>query len=167
MCSYNKKDAANEDEGAIDLTEEISLDYQGWFHNYIEKEQLSREFHLSPPKYKLLPEPTILLQVDSFLEIAPCSTPFHQPSVPRYRSENIENGKGQTLSQILAIPRFETSTSRKKTNNSHCHGRLLTSEGFLAEIREKEEANRAKEIAIEKKKLARAKKEKRKREPWS
>jgi hypothetical protein len=113
MCGYNRKDAANEDERAINLTEEISVDY-------------------------------------------------HQPSVPRHRSENIERGKGQTLSEILAIPRFDASTSRKKSNNYHCHGRLLTSEGFLAETRAKEEAKRTKEIAIEQKKLARAKKKKEK-----
>jgi hypothetical protein len=160
MCSYNRKDAANEDERAINLTEEISVDYQGWFHSYMEKEQLPREPRLSPTKYGLPTEPTILPQVDPSLEIAPCSTPFHQPFVPR--SENIERGKGQTLSEILAIPRFDASTSRKKTNNYHCHGRLLTSEGFLAETRAKEEAKRTKEIAIEQKKLPKAKKKKEK-----
>ena len=133
----------------------------------MEKEQLPREPHLSPTKYGLLPEPTILPQVDPSLEIAPCSTPFHQPSIPRYRSENIERGKGQTLPEILAIPRFDASTSRKKTNNYHCHGRLLTSEGFLAEIRAKEEAKRTKEIAIEQNKLAKAKAKAKKKKPWS
>ena len=71
MCSYNMKDAAHEDERALDLTEEISVDYQGWFHMYMEKEQLSREPHLFPAKYGVLPKPTILPQVDPSLEIAP------------------------------------------------------------------------------------------------
>lgn len=61
--------------------------------------------------------------------------------------------------EILAIPRFDASTSIKKTNNYHCHGRLLTSEGFLAETTAKEEAKRTKEMAIEQKKLAKAEKE--------
>ena len=99
------------------------MDYQGWFYNFIKKEQLSREPCVSPTKYGFLREPTILTQVDPSHEIAPCSTPFHQHYVPRYRSENIEKRKGQPLSQILAIPRFEASTYVKKSNNSHCHGR--------------------------------------------
>lgn len=136
------------------------MDYQGWFHNYMEKEQLPREPRLSPTKYGLPTKPTILPQVDPSLEIAPCSTPFHHPYVPRYRLENIERGKGQTLSEVLAIPRFDASTSRKKTNNYHCHGRLLTNEGFLVETRAKEEAKRTKEITIEQKKLAKKRKEK-------
>ena len=55
LCSFNRKDATNEDERAINLIEEIYVDYQGWFHNYMEKEQLPREPCLSPTKYGLLP----------------------------------------------------------------------------------------------------------------
>ena len=47
LCSFNRKDATNEDERAINLIEEIYVDYQGWFHNYMERTTPKRALSIS------------------------------------------------------------------------------------------------------------------------
>lgn len=118
MCSFNN-DEAQGDVAAIDLTKDISVHYQGWYCDYMEEENLiSREPSLLPFVQPSIPheQPSVPLVALSPHGIAPISTPIHQPHI----SKSTERNNGQTLLQILAIPKFHTSTSRKRTNALHC-----------------------------------------------
>lgn len=148
MCSFNN-DGAQGDVEAIDLTKDFSVHYLRWYSEFLEEEnQISREPRV-PHK-----QPSVPLVASS----------PHQPHVPppTNKSKSAEKRKGQTLSQILAIPQFHASTSRKRTNTLHCHGRLTTSVGFLNENKEKEDAKNAKDAALEEKRKAREEKRKKK-----
>ena len=131
-----------------------------------EENLISREPSLLPSVQPSIPheQPSVPLVAPSPHGIAPISTPIHQPHVPAptHRSKSTERNKGQTLSQILAIPKFHTSTSRKRTNTLHCHGKLITSIGFLTENKEKEDAKNAKDAALEEKRKARVENKKEK-----
>lgn len=153
MGSFNN-DEAQGDVATIDLTKDISVHHQGWYCDYMEEEnRISREPSLLPSV-----QPSVPLVVPSPHGTALISTPIHQPQVhaPAHISKSTRRNKGQTLSQILAIPKFHTSTSRKRTNTLHCHGMLITSIGFLTENKENEDAKNAKDATLEEKRKARA-----------
>ena len=90
-----------------------------------------------------------LVMVDS-----PIPTPRHQPSTSRIPTLLCMSSNVQTLSQILAIPTFVSTKAKKRTSALHCHGRLITSEAFLAEIKEKEDNATTKILALENKRKA-------------
>ena len=100
------------EEEAIDLNEDIPIEYQSWHCGYI---------------------PTIDPQ---------CENPI--------LDHMIENKT--TLSQILAIPRFVPNKARKKTTALYSHNKLITSESFAAEIKEKEDREVALQLALQEKK---------------
>ena len=59
-----------------------------------------------------------------------------------------------TLSQILAIPRFVPAKAKKRTTTLYSHNRLITSESFAAEIKEKEDREVALQLALQEKRKA-------------
>ena len=141
MCSFNN-DEGQGDVAPTDLSKDNSIHHQGWYCDYMDEENLiSREPSFLPSVQPNIPhkQPSVPLVAPSPHGSALISTPIHQPHVPAptHISKSTKKNKGQTLSHILAIPKFHTSTSRKRTNVLHCHGRFITNIGFLTENKEK------------------------------
>jgi hypothetical protein len=66
VCSFNN-DILEEDDAAIDLSKDISIEYQGWYYDYMEDDKLISR------------EPSISSEQPCYLEATPA---FVQPLVP-------------------------------------------------------------------------------------
>ena len=154
-CPSNTSKLAYEDEEAVvDLTTEISTNYQGWYCEYMEEES---ESILKPKNLKPLVSAKVFVtpvksapmvdQFDSTIYV-----PFQEPNafeisivakqVMVHDSTACDGSTRTTqrrkivvtLSQILSIPRFKRNNTRKRSNALSCHNKLLTSAAFATEV---------------------------------
>ena len=141
MCS------CNQEEDAIDVNEEIPFGYQGWHCSHMEEEE-------EPPHASNTPIPAPI-QHHELCEV----------SSLEHRSKSKE-----TLSQILAIPRFVSTKEKRRTNALYGHNKLITSESYAAEIKAKEDKDVAIKLALQEKKKAKQeethRKKQEKEEKW-
>ena len=132
---------------AIDLNEDIPIEYQRWHCGHMEEE----EIELTIP-YQRLVHITPLAATPAHVPIAPIPASIqHQNTCENpildYRIET-----KTTLFQILAIPRFVPNKVRKRTIALYSHNKLITSESFVAKIKEKEDREAALQLALQEKK---------------
>jgi len=151
MFSCDQDEVLEEGE-AIDLNEEIPINYEGWHCGHMgeeESEPISPQelVHSTPPVLDATMPAPIQQQ-------KPCETPI------------LEHGTKSkaTLSQILAIPRFVSTKARKRTNALYSHNKLITSESFALEIKEKEDKAEALKLALLEKRKAKQEKAHRKKQ---
>ena len=123
---------------AIDLNEDIPIEYQGWHCGHMEEEETK-----STIPYQGLVHTTPLTATPAHTPIAPIRASIqHQNTCENpildYRTET-----KTVLSQILEIPRFVPNKARKRTIALYSHNKLITSESFVAKIKEEEDKEEA------------------------
>ena len=99
-------------------------------------------------------KPKVVALAAPYIVSSPIHAPRYQPSTLGIPTLPHKSYNMQTLSQILAIPRCVSIKAKKKTSTLHCHGRHITTEAFQVEIKEKEDNEVAKTLALEHKRKA-------------
>ena len=167
------------DEGPIDLTKEIPIDYQGWYCDYMddeEKESIIEDQDREPfssPKVVVIPSQVsiapnlipVIGRADPIIhaplhELTTFQIPITANSKMVHEFPECESSTKRaklaksiaSLSQILSIPRFERNNSRKGSSALYCHNKLFTSAAFAAEVQEKLKRDATKELAIQERK---------------